>query len=75
MSKELIRLKIIESFRPLSGNEFKNMRDNGSGYEEASSCFRPLSGNEFKNLKNKKGGKKCFLICFRPLSGNEFKNP
>ena len=41
---------MISSFRPLSGNEFKNENlYQGSAEWNLVKCFRPLSGNEFKN--------------------------
>ena len=40
----------MNSFRPLSGNEFKNNKISKAEFNKnVKPGFRPLSGNEFKN--------------------------
>ena len=42
-------MKLLSSFRPPSGNEFKNSGILGDMKEKEFVGFRPPSGNEFKN--------------------------
>ena len=40
---------VFTGFRPLTGNEFKNLEKKAALYKQLSEGFRPLTGNEFKN--------------------------
>ena len=77
--KTLIYLKNLNQnnlncFRPLTGNEFKNMYELLRATSTNKTCFRPLTGNEFKNNPSKALTTPAVnLIVFVPLRGMSLK--
>ena len=65
---------IFRSFRPPSGNEFKNKLERlKRRIPKPKKRFRPPSGNEFKNFISKNGCSITVILVFVPLRGMSLK--